>query len=412
MDPVPAGDRRLLLAAALCAFLVYQVFNFLYLPAEWHFPDEDRFYVSAKRFAETGEFWIFNYRQWDMPGPTLLWSAVVRVFPGEASFIRAVRVVQSLLLLLSAFGVYRLSRLLFRNRLAALAAYLGTLFYPFFIYYQGLVLTETLFIVFLVWGFVFLHAWATEDTARWRAFLLAMLLLTLSVYVKATLTFLPVVLAPFFYWLHTRNLRRTALVLLASAACYGAIMAPWWVRSYRLFGQVVFFTSTSSMNMYLGNNPGNTTGGCDWATDAEERLYSTDEIPEIEYMTIYTERTKRFIRENPGHFLHLVWLKFLRFWNVVPNHERFARGIYAVLSLLSYGVTLVLAIAAAVIYRHRWRDFAAIYALIAYFTLVHTVTIASIRYRLPLEPFLIVLAGGCVAHLVERSRLRRRPENR
>jgi hypothetical protein len=35
--------------------------------------------------------------------------------------------------------------------------------------------------------------------------------------------------------------------------------------------------------------------------------------------------------------------------------------------------------------------------LMAYFTFVHAVTIASLRYRLPLEPFLIVLAAEPLA---------------
>jgi len=34
-----------------------------------------------------------------------------------------------------------------------------------------------------------------------------------------------------------------------------------------------------------------------------------------------------------------------------------------------------------------------IFALFGYLTLVHMVTIGSIRYRFPLEPFLIIFAG-------------------
>jgi hypothetical protein len=33
----------------------------------------------------------------------------------------------------------------------------------------------------------------------------------------------------------------------------------------------------------------------------------------------------------------------------------------------------------------------------AYFTFVHMVTISSLRYRLPLEPFLVIFAAGALA---------------
>ncbi len=49
-----------------------------------------------------------------------------------------------------------------------------------------------------------------------------------------------------------------------------------------------------------------------------------------------------------------------------------------------------------------WREIVAvapILALIAYFTLVHVALASSLRYRLPIEPFLIVLASVALARL-------------
>jgi hypothetical protein len=48
----------------------------------------------------------------------------------------------------------------------------------------------------------------------------------------------------------------------------------------------------------------------------------------------------------------------------------------------------------------------AIYLVVGYFTLVHIVTIASLRYRLPLEPLLIILAAEPLAALIALVRPR------
>jgi hypothetical protein len=48
---------------------------------------------------------------------------------------------------------------------------------------------------------------------------------------------------------------------------------------------------------------------------------------------------------------------------------------------------------------------------VAYFTTLHVVTIASLRYRLPLEPFLIAMASAPVAAIARRALGSRAGEN-
>ena len=399
MEFIIRNEKWLLISYAVVAFIVYQVFNFYYLKAGFNFPDEDRFFLSALKFSQTGEFWTFNYRQWDMPGVAIIYSPLASIFSAERDFILATRVFHSILLIVNAILLYKISYLIFESKLASIFTFIVTLCYPFFVYYQGLILSENLFIFFLVAGFYMLFGWSKNGFPLDRYFYGALIFLTTSVYMKATLTILPPLLVAFFYFMNEKKIFPTLKVLLISVVVYVMIMSPWWVRSYDLFDKVVPFTSTSTMNMYLGNNPSNKNGGCDWATDAEIKLYSTYEISESEYMNIYTDATKKFIQENPQRFVELMWLKFKRFWNVTPNHEKYNKGKYKYLSLMSYGVVLFLAIISFFIYYKRFKDLVPIYTLFLYFTVVHIVTIASIRYRLPIEPFLIVLASGVIAFM-------------
>jgi hypothetical protein len=53
--------------------------------------------------------------------------------------------------------------------------------------------------------------------------------------------------------------------------------------------------------------------------------------------------------------------------------------------------------------RQRWRALSPIFLLVGFLTAVHMVTIGSIRYRLPLEPFLLVIAARAAANLSARA---------
>jgi hypothetical protein len=87
---------------------------------------------------------------------------------------------------------------------------------------------------------------------------------------------------------------------------------------------------------------------------------------------------------------------------VVPNAEAYSGNVYRIISALSFGPVLLLAAFCALLWRRTARALLPIYLLIGYFTLVHMVTIASLRYRLPIEPFLIVMAASTLGRLMTR----------
>jgi len=63
---------------------------------------------------------------------------------------------------------------------------------------------------------------------------------------------------------------------------------------------------------------------------------------------------------------------------------------------------LLLAAWGAVASRRRWRELLLLYLLFGYYTALHMVLMAITRYRLPLEPFLIVLAAHGLVELWKR----------
>jgi 4-amino-4-deoxy-L-arabinose transferase-like glycosyltransferase len=382
--------------AAILALSAYLVLDLWIFPLETRFDDEGRFVSEAIAFARTGEFWVWDHRALEMPLTGLIYGVIYKIVGTEPGLVATARALQALLLVIQAWLCADLAQRLFQKRLAASLAFAGVLAYPMLVAFQAFLLSEAIFIFLLVLGMWCLYRWA-EAPAENRWLLAYALSMAAATYAKASLTFLPVIL-PVLLLRWPIHWREAARVVLLVALVYAACLGPWWIRNARLFGEPVWFTTSSAAQLYLGNNPANQSGGNDWGSDVEQPFVSDiHRLPELERDRRYRERAMAYIKAEPLQFVRNAWGKFVRYWNIVPNHEMYRQGAYPWIIGLSYGPALILALIGVWVYRTRWRLALPIYALVAYFTLLHSVTIASLRYRLPLEPFLIVFAAGALA---------------
>jgi 4-amino-4-deoxy-L-arabinose transferase-like glycosyltransferase len=391
----------------LACLLACSAINLLYFPPGTVFPDEARFLASAIRLASTGEFWVGPDRAWEMPGTAAFYAAVIYLF-GPQNPISPIRFAQSILLAIQC-GLIALTALrLFGSRTTAFIAASIAALYPFLVFYQGLLLSETLFDTFLLAGMLALLWWRDRGARIDMALVIATVLFALATLTKATLTFLPPLLMAATAWIAGVSLRRSLVILAAALCLYAACLAPWWIRNATLFHSFVPMTTGAAMNLYLGNNPRNLTGGISWATDVDyaeaQRLLAIPD--EIERQRTFSRIALDYIKAEPLTFVRNAAKKFVRFWNVVPNAAEYQTPLYAVIAALSFGPVLLLALGCAAWRWRQWRDLAPIYLMIGYFTFVHVITIASLRYRLPIEPLLIILAAAALGALAEWHRQR------
>jgi len=398
------GPLRWKLFSGVLFLGICVVLNVFFFPAALRFPDETRFVKEAQSLVETGEFRKDGARAWEMPLSAILYAAVLKIFPDEAQFIPAIRMLQSLLLLGAAAAISRLTWRLFGDRLASLVAWTVMLFYPFFLFYQSLLLSETLFLALLSAAFCVLYEWI--DTQKMSTLCTASALFGLATYTKATLSIFPPVLfaVSLLAFPVSADLRRGMRYVLLGTCVYAACLSPWWIRNAVLFSRFVPFTTSASWNLYLGNNPSNTRGGIDWSVDVDpEKVAEIHRAgDELAVSDAFAREAKTFMKENPKAVFRLSLIKFVRFWNVFFNAKEFSSPFYNLVSLGSYGVILLFALISTFVNRRRWRRFSPIFALVAIFTVLHMIVIASLRYRLPLEPFLIALAAGPLAGILRR----------
>lgn len=372
--------------------------DLIYFPPRLIFPDEHRFLDSAMQLITTGQFWSGGGRAWEMPGTVLFFAPAVWLF-GPHDAIVPIRLAQAVLLAIQCGLIGLIARRLFHNATASFLAALIAAFYPFLLFYQGLLLSETLFNTLFLAGIAALFWWRDRGLRIDGSFVVASFLFAAATLTKATLTILPPLLLAATAWLCGARWRRTLTILLTASCLYAAFMSPWWIRNAMLFHAFVPFTTSSASNLYLGNNPHNPNAGIDWASNAEPAVVAKiNALPdELARQRAYKEAALRYIKSDPTAFVRAAIKKFVRFWNVVPNAAEFHGGLYAVISAASFGPVLLFALIAALRRRRQWRQLAPLYLFIGYFTFVHVVTIASLRYRLPIEPLLIVLAAEPLA---------------
>jgi len=389
----------------IACLLACVLIDLFYFPRATVFPDEQRFLASAVRLAASGEFWVGSDRAWEMPGTALFFAPAVRLF-GPQGAIVPIRFAQAILVVLHCALIAFIARRLFADRLAGFIAACIAALYPFFLFYQGLLLSETLFNTLLIAGVAALIWWRDRGFRIDGALVIASLCFAAATMTKATLTILPPLLLAATAWIAGIGWRRSLAMLVAASSLYAALMSPWWIRNAVLLGTFVPFTTSSASNLYLGNNPHNRDAGIDWSSDVDPAVVAKiDALPdELARQHAYSQAALDYIRQNPAAFLRAAAKKFVRLWNIVPNAAEFRSGLYSLVSALSFGPVLVLALICAFRRRREWRLLAPLYLIIGYFTFVHVVTIASLRYRLPLEPLLIVLAAEPLAALIESLR--------
>jgi len=382
---------------SLCA-----VIDFYYFPSTVVFGDELRFLRSASHLVQTGQFAVSDARAWEMPGTAIFLAGFISLFGDAQGAILPARLAQAVLLVCQAGMVAVIAQWLFKRRSAAIAAYIMVAFYPFFLFYQGLLLSETLFNMLLIAAFASLYWWRERGLRFDGVFVLTCLLFGLAAFIKPTLTIAPPILMAS---LAVANLRHAFRVLVVAGLTYAAVLTPWVVRNYTVLHAFVPFTTGASENLYLGNNEKNQTAGIDWMADVDQDVVARlRAIPgEVERQRAFGAAAIDYIRADPMAFVQRAGQKFARFWNVVPNAPEYRGNLYRIVSAVSFGGVLMLSAVSLLIWRRHLIDFAPLLLLAVYFTAVHMITIASLRYRLPLEPFLILMAAGAVGAAVQRT---------
>jgi 4-amino-4-deoxy-L-arabinose transferase-like glycosyltransferase len=323
--------------------------------------------------------------------------------------VRAIRAVQAVLDVGTILAAFLLARRWLAEGPALLAALLVAL-NPFLVYFCGLLLSETLFVAMLAWAMV-LIAWSglAESTARARLMWVGgTVLLALSVLVRPGAIGLPVGLAALGAFVNRRSARAYhpsplwPLPVGATAiAATVLVLLPWAYRNHRVVGQWIWTSTNAGFTAYDGFNP-DADGSSDQSFVAEmPQLTRMDEVGRSEYLT---KRARDYTDAHPERVTQLALAKMARTWSPMPLSSDFGRPIY-VASALLYGVPFFLLVILGLL--SGGMPVSAKVFLLApaiYLTAVHALSVGSLRYRVPAEVPMAVVAAACAARVLESVR--------
>jgi 4-amino-4-deoxy-L-arabinose transferase-like glycosyltransferase len=303
--------------------------------------------------------------------------------------------------------------LLLGGKRTAWIAGLALACYPYYIYYTGLAMPETLNIMLLaavMWALIMA---AHKLNVGW-SIVLGVLIGLLALTRSNIILFIPFLLL--FILLNNARKGMQAkklLSILIIVASFMAVMSPWIIRNYNIHGRLMLIPNRSGINLWMRNSPDAMAPELAAAGQSIPQNILDDlkekellEFPvfagkdEIERDQILQERMLRFIAANPGYFAYMSWLRLGDFMAVVgPN----IRGLIAVIAgWLSYGIALLFAIMSLWFLRRRFRDLWIFYVLILYYIVSHALLHGGIQYRLPIDQFIVLLAAMTASLISER----------
>jgi len=310
-----------------------------------------------------------------------------------------VKLANILLSTASVWLVYQLVLVIFKEKLYATLAALGSSVYPHFIFYSITGLTETLYVALVLLAFLLLYK---------KQFIWAFIVITISILHRPILDLLaPILIFIFSFYVHKLGYKNSFLNILKYTLIYMILMSSWWLHQYNKYDQFVRLNLGDGVVWYSGNNPLNKSGGGVWGSikgdDVNLTNFSYIKDPILKNKA-FKESAFEYIKNNPQRFVELAGLKFVRFWRLWPYAPKYETPFYIVVSLLSYGVALLLSIVFVFKYlRENFNSILPIIVLFSYFTVVHMVLISSIRCRLPLEPFLVIFSAFVLGKLLKKG---------
>jgi dolichyl-phosphate-mannose-protein mannosyltransferase len=418
-EPASPRFRRwlvciLLVAAALrLALLVYAERD----PARFDFPDTHRYVQVARNIAAgLGPIDSSSIRAGTDPlYPALLSIGISFGMEDTAAILRFARIVN----VLGALGTIALLALLGRRLIGSAAGLIAAgllALDPILLFFNGLVLTETLFIAIFLASLYCIVRQQDAPHIGWS--LAAGLMIGLGIVTRSTSLLLPVMLFPFVV-AFANGARETSHGLADARPCHpaagrravalfvvGAIipLLPVVVRNYRLFHHVVPVRTGSGASLLEAFGP-----WADGGPGMNRILYPSVPADADEYARDrdYRKAALRWIRENPGEAIRLAGVKLRRTWSVTLNAPGYVSSGYRLVGWLTVAPIYLLACLGAFVMRKRAILVLFLIAPAIYFSFVHMVFVGSVRYRLPAMPFVFLLAGAAIDHWRNAGRRQR-----
>lgn len=374
-------------------------------PNAREFPDEVQYWRMAESLsAGEGLRDEFGFTATRMP----LYPGWLSLFVSMPHGVVCAKVAQWLIGSLAAVFVAGMATRLLNDRRVGLLAGLLVALDPFFVFFSSLLLTETFFITLLAAWWWIAAPVATGRPVSIGRWLAMGALGAVCVYARESalgLILLAIALCVLLRGFERRTIRGAAVAV----ALIVIFLLPWGWRNQRALGDWVWLTTRGGVSLYDGVRPG-ATGASDLADI--QQMPAVRGVGELEWHRYFLAESFRAIRENPRRIMALAPKKLARMWNPFPNVDAYQSGRVRAVSAGWSLPIFVFALAGIVLVSRRSKGAMGGFQTVAflllpaiYLTVLHSLFVGSVRYRLGAMPMLEILAASAIMVLVDRLTL-------
>lgn len=227
---------------------------------------------------------------------------------------------------------------------------------------------------------------------------------------------LPVFIGLLVLFLLVARAPRKLLAVLIAAAVFGLALAPWIIRNYSIHNTCVVLPTRAGVNLWMRNNPRVLSLepgelGDRWE-DIWPRLRRTDLLSypvltgksEVERDRELQRRMVAFIKENPSFFAEMCGRRLITL--IKPYGPQ--TGGWPAKAILASTYILALVLAGAGLraaFRNRnWKGSLPLVGVFLFYIGYHSLIHGGVRYRLPADIGLLILAGCGMASFVKMRR--------
>lgn len=333
--------------------------------------------------------------------PPLFACFIALIYSLFGSSIYYVLFAQAILGSISCLLIYWIAGELSGKDTGLLAAFIAA-GYLQLIRYSSELLSETLFI-FLILAAV-LAVLISERRANNFMAVTAGVLFGLAALTREVALFPLLGIILWYYWISrdmVQALKKWSMVFLFAILT----ILPWTVRNYLVFHSLVPLSTSGGINFYIGNNPEATAeyrfvlpSGAIWNKP------SPNGRTEIETARLCYREAIKFIRDHPKTFFLQTARRVYQLWGP-PFYKVSITGskselAFRLIWLAQYLLIFILSfILVPFLFKKEIGAWTMPYLMILLLSAPYFFTLASSRFRLPLIPFMVILASGALIRL-------------
>lgn len=410
----------IIIAAAIIVRLVAALYlgdRVVALPGTY---DQISYHTLAFRVLD-GHGFTFETQWWPITAagePTAHWSflytlfltVVYRLFGTHPLIARLIQA--ALVGFLQPLLAFLLGRRLAGERVGIVAALL-TGFYAYFIYYAGALMTEPFYMTGILAALYMTLRLGEGQGGRQRTMLVIGLGLTSGVVIllrQLFLFFVPL-LVLWWWWMSYRESRQVPIRhTIIVCAVIVVMIVPFTIYNYARFDQFVLLNTNAGYAFFWANHP---IYGTQFEPILPPEMGSYEELipPELRHLNeaaldrALLERGLGYVREDPGRYLLLSLSRIPSYFMFWPSAE--SGLISNVARLASFGLLWPFMVVGAgqALWRARRGVMpgGAVILLLLFassYTAMHLLSWALIRYRLPVDAVMLVLAAAAIVEIL------------